>query len=180
MENSNFHGARRHLTECSAADSIRDHARRQTLTGLSLTALLSILLIAPASEAKIYKWVDGNGITQYSQQRPPDEFIAEVIKTPSRAAGAATKAKESLQKRIAALDERRSNKKLAKEGGAETVEYRKQLDAYCAAVKNRLADYQSERRLAEKQADGSYLPVSDKARVEEIGKMQAQIKDRCS
>ena len=145
-----------------------------------MTALLSILLIAPASEAKIYKWVDGNGITQYSQQRPPQEYTTEEIKIKSQTAGVATKAKEYLQNRIDALDERRSNKKLAKEGGAETVVYRKQLDEYCAAVKNRLADYQSERRLAEKQADGSYLPVSDKARVEEIGKMQAQIKDRCS
>ena len=157
-----------------------DHARRHSLMGLSLIALLSILLFAPVSEAKIYKWVDGNGVTQYSQQRPPREFTTEQIKIQSRTADVASKAKESLQKRIDALNERRSNKKLEKEGGSEAVTYRQQLDEYCATVRTRLADYQSDRRLAEKQDDGSYVPVSDKERIEEIGKIQAQIKERCS
>jgi hypothetical protein len=180
MGNTIFHSARRHPTGQNTGISMLDLARRHTPMCLSLTALLSILLIAPVSEAKIYKWVDGNGVTHYSQRRPPEVFTTEEIKIQARTAGVATKAKEYLQIRIDALDQRRSNKKLEKEGGSEAVSYQKQLDEYCASVKTRLADYQSDRRLAEKQSDGTYLPVNDKARIEEIGKMQAQIKDRCS
>lgn len=147
---------------------------------LSSIVLLSALLIAPASEAKIYKWVNANGVTQYTQAPPNREFSIEVIKPKKTAADVAAKAKEALQKRIDALDERRSDKKLAKEGGDEAVAHRKKLAEYCSSVKNQLADYQSDRNLAIERDDGSYVLVTGKMRAEEIGKLQVQISKRCS
>ena len=181
MVNLNLRRSRRHPTQRGATDSMRGHTRRFAPMGLlSSTVLLSALLIAPASEAKIYKWVDTNGVTQYTQYPPSREFSVEVIKPKTTAASVAAKAKEILQKRIAALDERRNEKKLAKKEGDEAATQREKLDVYCTSVKNRLADYRSDRNLAEQRDDGSYVPVTDEMRAEEIGKMQAQISERCS
>ncbi len=180
MGNSNLHRSRGHRTECRTMSMKRADTRRYSPPGLAMMVALSVLLISPVGEAKIYKWVDADGVTQYTQHPPPEEFVTEEIKTSKQSAGAAAQANEALQKRVDALDERRSDKKLKQDEGEPAVADRKKREEYCAAERARLADFESGRRLAEEQEDGSYLPVTEEQRTEEIGKMQARIKAQCN
>jgi len=160
--------------------NLRRSRSRYLPTGLSLIVALSVLLIASTSEAKIYKWVDGDGVTQYTQHPPPREFATEEIKTSKQAAGVAQQAEQALQKRVDALDERRSEKKLKEDEGEPAVAERKKRQAYCTAERARLTDFESGRRLAEEQEDGTYLPVTEEQRTQEIDKIQARIREQCN
>ncbi|MEM7207407.1 MAG: DUF4124 domain-containing protein [Pseudomonadota bacterium] len=156
-------------------------SQQSQLIGLGLGALLIALLTFSANaQAKIYKWVDENGITQYTQYPPPDESVAtEEIKTQSQNPEQAASAQEALQKRVDSLNERRSDKKLAAEEGEEAVAQRKQVQKFCDETKARLAEFESGRRLAEKQEDGSYVPVTEDQRETQIASMKAQIAENC-
>ena len=137
------------------------------------------LLCATAEATKIYKWVDENGITQYTQYPPPEKFESSEIRTQIQRPEEAQAARDALRARVDALDERRSDKKLAQEEGEEAVVQRKELEAVCESTRKRLSEFESGRRLAEKQDDGSFVPVSEERRTAEIAKMQKRLQERC-
>ena len=156
--------------------------QRRFLIVQALMIFVVLALLKPSlAEAKIYKWIDAKGVTQYSQYPPTDDgVVVQEINTLSHSAERAAQAKEVLQKRVDALDERRADKKVLKEEGEEALARRKEVQAYCEASKKRLADFQSGRRLAEKQEDGSYVPVTEEQRQETISQLEADIKEQCS
>lgn len=180
MEKVKIHQPRDQKTRYNSFDSLFGRGRPLSPVNLSLLVTLSILLIASDSEAKIYKWVDSNGITQYTQHPPPIEFDIREIETQSQPSNQAARAQKALTKRLAALEERRGDKQLAEDGGKAAVEHRQKVAEYCTASKKRLVDFQSSRRLVEQKSDGTYKPISDKNRAEQIARMQADIKRECS
>jgi len=154
---------------------------RRSVPGIGFAALMiSIAAFCATAQAQIYKWVDANGVTHYTQYPPQDTGIATreidvVLQQPEQAASA----QAALQQRVDSLDQRRSDKKLAAEQGEEAVAHRKQVQQFCEASKARLAEFESGRRLAEKQEDGSYLPVSEERRKQQIASMKTRIAENC-
>lgn len=147
---------------------------------LLVPLLLAATLFSADALAKIYKWVDADGVTQYTQHPPPEEFSAQEIKTQTQNADEAARAQEALQKRIDSLDERREDKKLASEEGEAAVVEKKELDKFCSESRQRLSEFKSGRRLAQKQEDGSFVPVTEEHRQEEVAKLEKRIKEQCS
>ena len=45
--------------------------------------LVCLLAISPQLHAKLYKWIDADGNTHYTQQPPPDGITVEDIKLPA-------------------------------------------------------------------------------------------------
>ncbi|MEX2353225.1 MAG: DUF4124 domain-containing protein, partial [Gammaproteobacteria bacterium] len=37
------------------------------------------ILVPPVSHAQLYKWVDDEGVTQYSERPPPDRTEVEIV-----------------------------------------------------------------------------------------------------
>jgi len=69
----------------------------------SLLIILLGVLFSAGAGAEIYKWVDENGVTQFSERRPGAEVpVATVETTHSQA----TKPRETWQERAAAFEER--------------------------------------------------------------------------
>ena len=152
------------------------------LARLLTGGLLAFSLSLPVSsdQTTIYKWIDADGITHYSQQPPSGDTQVTEIKAQLHSSETAAAAQSALQNRVDGLNERREDKKLAAEEGEAAVAKKKQRDTYCEGVKRRLADFQTGRRLAEQQEDGSYAPVTDERRAEQIADMQAKINEHCS
>jgi len=140
---------------------------RNFRTRWACCALLAYLIAAPAGADTqiIYKWLDANGITQYTEHPPTDKDIEVVeIRTEGVDPSGALAARELVQKRVEELDERRAEKKLADEQTAEGAALKKQIDELCKVTRERLAEFQSGRRLGQLQEDGSYIPVTEEQR----------------
>ena len=160
------------------------HTARQLLRLRWLFAALlglSVATVAHADVQIIYKWLDAKGITQYTEHPPTDKDIEVVeIRTDAGDSNQAAAAKEEVEKRVEGLNARREEKKLAEEQTAEGVALKKQIDEFCTVTKDRLSQFKSGRRLTQQQEDGSYIPVTEEQRLEQIKKMEGDIKEQCN
>ena len=52
--------------------------------GLVISSVLTFILVPQNSIARMYKWVDEDGNTQYTQSPPPGDIESEVIKPPPK------------------------------------------------------------------------------------------------
>ncbi len=139
-----------------------------------------LLLSSTAIEAKIYKWIDSDGITQYTQSPPPEDVSSEEIPTQTYDAEAAAQSKQALQKRIDALNQRRDDKKQAKNKDEKTSEEQKEREKYCEVAKQRLAEFQTGRPLAQEQADGSFVRMTEEQLAAQIATVQEKITELCN
>lgn len=147
---------------------------RRLLSPLLLAGYL-LASISPA-QAQIYKWVDKDGNTVYSQT-PPESGNYQSIDAPSAPpASAATNdtAGSSTDNTIQqGAEEAKKNaevEKLSQENQAVR-------EQNCKAAKQNLQTFQIYRRI--KQADGTVVRLSDEERQKKIDEMKQAIKDFC-
>lgn len=141
-----------------------------------LAAVVALALAAPASAA-LYKWVDANGRTVYSDQPPPVHIKAELI------SGAPPPANPDAVKEMANREAEFRKRQADKQEDAKKVE-RSRADAqklatYCAQVRTqaeglRRADV-AMYRLNEK---GERVVLDEAARVAEANRLDALLRER--
>ncbi len=76
---------------------------------ISLLGLCSAITINPVIATELYKWVDKNGVTQYSQSPPTDNTSVKTLNLPNTAADPA--AIEKLKSRVETADKLRDTRK---------------------------------------------------------------------
>ncbi|MGK0297488.1 MAG: hypothetical protein ACI9XC_001096 [Gammaproteobacteria bacterium] len=136
-----------------------------------------ILGIGTISQAEMYKWVDENGVTQFTQSRPPGETDVEIIEVKTKPAStSALKNLESQIKRADGLREKRleteENKRIDKENQAVVVEN-------CRRSRARLQSYSVPNALRE-QEDGSRARVDEDARQRELVAAREMVQKYCN
>jgi hypothetical protein len=144
--------------------------------------LLLVLLLCNANAfAGLYKWVDENNQTHYSEQAPSGKK-AKVLASSSSASDAAA-SEPTTPKTIAERAAELNKAKLAKKGdvdkAAQKQAYTDALKENCEGAKRNLASLQSGIRLVEIDAKGERSYVTDEQRQQKTAKAQQDIQESC-
>ncbi|NOQ93071.1 MAG: DUF4124 domain-containing protein [Methylophaga sp.] len=140
--------------------------------------LFVLLAFNNMSFADIYKWVDDEGNTHYSQL-PPRDQQADLIKAPAPPARSASDA----QKEIDTLIEKQSGTFEAKEEerrlAREVAEDDKKREDYCRINKHNLQQYQDNpgRRMID--SDGNVIAPDEEQRIQKIAEIQKRLAEHC-
>lgn len=126
--------------------------------------------------AAVYKWVDEDGKTIYSQTPPPGDTEVDIIKTPAQVdTSNALKAMQDDINRVDSLRETRLNKAEDKQKIKEDLAFRQEN---CRRSQARLASY-SVPRARILQADGSRIRPDEETRQKELIKSREMIQEWC-
>lgn len=142
----------------------------------SIGLLLSSLNVAAGS---LYKWVDENGVVQYTQY-PPPKGQTEIIKTkpaPSSAAGAK---RQGLSDLVDSADKTQEQKQSAQATAAETKAKKEQRAKDCQNLQRNLQIMKNSGRVAQTQTDGSRKMLSTEEHTSKIKSYESLITKNCN
>ena len=147
-------------------------------SGLLLAACLAILcLLMPSlSMAEVYKWVDNDGKTNYTQLPPPSGYEWEVVReTPSPAATPAPPA-TVLQERFEEKQKERENEAAVAGQERRNAEI---MRLNCDAATKNLTVLEKEGQRRYMSADGELLRPTDEERQQLIDQAKQQMEKYC-
>lgn len=145
-------------------------------------SLLLILLFSSTNALPaLYKWVDSNNQTHYSEE-PPVNKKARLL--PSRSAesdtaASAPAAPKTIMERAAELNKAKATKKTAAEETAKKQAYTDALKSNCEGARKNLAAMKDGIRLVEMDANGERSFLSDAQREQRMVKAQQDIQENC-
>jgi hypothetical protein len=147
-------------------------------TALITTIILSsgLLIFIKQAGAEMYKWVDQEGITHYTQSPPPGDIEAKTLKPPPKIDTESARARiEQQQEKAKKLREGRLEeaKIEAEEKKAKAIE-----EENCKRAHQRMATFSRPRGLIQ-QEDGSRIRVDEEARQAGIRESQKMIEEYC-
>lgn len=140
--------------------------------------LFALLIFSSVIQAKMYKWVDDDGQTHYSQHAPIGQQ-ADVIKAPPPPAIDPNEA----QKQVDDLVEQQSStqEEIAERRAQEKTQQEedKKLEEYCASAKHNLQQFQNNpgRRMVDDE--GNVTRPTEEERQQKIREFQQGIDDFC-
>ena len=142
------------------------------------SVLLSWLILASLAQAAMYKWVDDQGVTRYSQH-PPSDRPAETLVPPPRPNTDAAAAQKKLEETLQDLDEDRKGRAETEQEQqklAATAEHRRKT---CTAARDNLTKLTTGGRKRLIGPDGVAAYMTDEDRQARIDKAQKQIEEFC-
>ena len=142
----------------------------------ALLALSTILLWSQHSLARMYKWVDENGRTHYTQSPPPGDIEAKEIKGISKVDTESAQIQLEKQKEKADKLQDERHKRAEKEKKEE--EKVAQLKARCEQAKLSQASFERP-RVNMVNEDGSRSIMEEKQRLEGLEKAKKEVKEAC-
>jgi uncharacterized protein DUF4124 len=127
--------------------------------------------------AAMYKWVDDEGNTHYTQSPPPGDIEKEIIKPPP---GIDSELSQKQQEdRKERLDKARDSRLDASEQARAEEEEKEKQRADCEKARAKLASNQRP-RLNLKDKDGNVIRATEEQRQKEIGRAKELIKEFCN
>lgn len=140
--------------------------------------IFTMSLIFSSAEAALYKWVDEDGNTHYTQQKPPGDIEGEEIKPlPRIETKGAQEQLEEDQKHLE--DSRKKREDLAKEKQEE--ESNKAIKkSNCELGKDKMTRLVTSPRVNKVDEDGTVTRVSEEERQEKIKQAQEMIDKNCN
>lgn len=145
-------------------------------SAVKITCFLLLAGFGQHSFAAMYKWVDEDGNTHYTQSPPPPGITGKEMKPPPKVDS--DKAIESLDERekmLNKMDKDRNKKKEEMEKAEKDKETDRRL---CEQAKARLASYQRPRvTIADK--DGTRRRAGEEERQAELAKSREQVNKYC-
>jgi phage protein D len=130
----------------------------------------------------MYRWVDENGVTVYSQTPPPAADAVKLKATPpprAEDAEAARKRLEQQRERVFDEGEARKEAKAEQEKRAKEAQTRHTIAANCEAAKKNLETLQNLGNRMVHTPDGRYLRLSEDEVRTQIEKARRQVKEFC-
>jgi hypothetical protein len=142
--------------------------------------MISLILISalyvPVCNAAMYKWIDADGNTQYTQHPPPGDIQAETIKPPSKVdTEGALKKLEAQKKKAAELREGRLKEADEKRKAEEDLALEQDN---CRRGRENLKNLERPHGLIA-QPDGSRIRITEEERQEKLAKSREMIKEWC-
>jgi len=137
-----------------------------------LAGILSLGVMSNTCAESVYKWIDGEGVTHFSAQRPvgiESERIS-ISSQPTNRQATQARANTSAEKNAEAATRRKQNNEQAAENKTLAKQNQQTRVENCAKAQARLETYSTSRRLYRELEDGErdYLTDDelDKARAE--------------
>lgn len=149
------------------------------MTGKAFLSLLIFLCILPTAQAEIYRWVDKNGKTQFSDRPLARDSSTEKVKVDTQrnsyGGGGVLERQRDLLDGYQTDD---VQKKRVKQQAANKAAKDKRLQAGCINAKDRLKNFQRGAiyRLDE---NGERIYYSEEERTRTINKFQQVINENC-
>jgi uncharacterized protein DUF4124 len=150
---------------------------KKTLFLSHICLIFTGIFFSLSINAEMYKWVDKDGNTHYSQSPPVDNATVEIIKPPGRVD--TESAIKTLNKQKQTADELREDRITAKENKQKAEEEALEKQKRCEQAKKRLASYQRP-RVQIKNEDGSQSLMPEEERQAQIKKSQAYVDEACN
>jgi hypothetical protein len=150
----------------------------------SLARTLSIGLVAgclcgPAL-AGVYRWVDENGVTVYSQTAPPAGAAVRIDTQPGPSAGDQEAARERLKTQVEQSFDAEEEEKQAAEEAAKKAEEDARRAENCEAARANLDTLQNLGTRMVRTPDGRYLRLSEEEVAAKTEEAQRQIQEYCT
>jgi ParB-like chromosome segregation protein Spo0J len=144
-----------------------------------LIAVLTGFATISTTYADVYKWIDDEGVTHYSQ-RPPTSEKAQLIKTPPPPS---LNQEESAKERVNQLLEQQQTEREARQKqqeeqrqAAEQAEIKQQN---CQTAKHNLQQFQDNPGRRYQDAEGNITRMVEEERQQRIQDFQKQINEFC-
>lgn len=151
------------------------HKRVRTL----LYAVCISLVSLPASSG-VYRWVDENGVTVYSQNAPPAGEAVRIRPQPGPSPADQAAAEERLKAQLEqAMDVEEERRRVEEEEAKEAEQAAAKADA-CKAARTNLDTLQNLGNRMVRTADGRYLRLSEDEVAAKIKEAQTQVDDYCN
>lgn len=140
--------------------------------------LLGLLLAAaPALMAReVYRWVDEQGVTQYTQYPPPDRSWERVEATP-RAPDDAQESRAETQQLLESAEERAYRERLEREEAERLRESRAERAEWCPQARRQLQALRNRPRI--RQQDEGYRLMTQEEQEAKARELQEKIERRC-
>jgi len=147
-------------------------------TGFFSTVVLftTIFCTVPAVFAAVYKWVDENGETIYSQSRPPGEVKYEEVGKPGKVDSA--RALKDLRDEKIKADKLRRDRMQKQAEQKKTKEELADVKKNCEMARGKLASLQRPRAKI-LQPDGSRIRLNEEERQRQIKDAEGKIHEWC-
>ncbi len=137
-----------------------------------------LLFFSSVAVAEMYKWVDEDGNTHYSQAPPVSDVKVETI-APPRAVDTES-AQRELQRRMEKIDAITDKRMLAKEEKEKEEIEAEQTKEKCQQLNKRLKSLLLRPRANKKDEEGNLVRMGEEERQKEISDTTQQIKEKCS
>jgi len=144
-------------------------------------ACFSFILIcfSTASFAEVYKWVDDNGKTHYSEQAPAGKKTKVIKPPPPPAVDPAVAQHEvdvMIEKQQGIYEDNEEQRQIA----TDEKNKKKELKEYCRVTRHNLKMYQDNPGRRMRMADGTVVGPNEDHRQQQIANLQADLKKHCS
>ncbi len=148
---------------------------------MKLPIIFTLILLTgltTGSQAAMYKWVDEDGQTVYSQTPPPSGQSTR-IKPPPPPAETPEEARQRLNQRLQKFEDKAEDKELAGQKEAKDEELAEVFKRNCAAAQNNLFFLESNPRKLVGQPDGSYVRITEEERQQKMQEAREQVERFC-
>ena len=140
--------------------------------------VLGIGLAGPLAAAEIYKWVDEEGVTHYTQQPPPASQASRVDVTgPGEAE--IEREQRAMEQTAAELEAAREQRRESarEEARAERQEARRAQQ--CAQLRENIETLADRRRLRVRDGEGRVRRLSEEERRQRLAERRAELDEHC-
>ena len=140
--------------------------------------LLILLSITHISYAEVYKWVDKDKMTHYSEQAPRGHDYEIINDPPPPAIDPAVAQKEAdlfIEKVEGTYDVKENERQQAK----KVKERQEQKKKYCETIKNNLIQYQNNPGRRMMDENGNIIAPNEEQRQQKIADLKKEIAENC-
>lgn len=139
---------------------------------------LVLLCFSIASHGAIYKWVDENGVTQFSQF-PPSQQEAERVRGAAPPAEDPDAALERLQQKLDGFDQRRETESDSREDQAAQQEQQALRQRNCEAARHNLEILARGGRTRIRTESGEVTYLTEEQRQERLETARKAVQENC-
>jgi len=149
-------------------------AELPALSGLALGLVLS----APLQADEIYKWVDEEGVTHYSQQ-PPLSGDAARVGVDSPPDEELERERQEMEATGERLKARREERREAERQAQTNASEREQREQRCSDLRSSLSKLTENRPLLVPDGEGNVRRLPEEERQERVAERRRQIEEEC-
>jgi hypothetical protein len=140
--------------------------------------LMLVLIIASGQPmAKMYKWVDKDGNTQYSQHPPPNDPAVEIEKN-YQPNGNIEKTQLEREQKREEFNKRHQDRLDKDKQAKKDKKDKKKLQLACNKARSKLKNLMMDRQVRKKVGD-TYTMMTDDQRKKDIARLKKKIKEQC-
>ena len=143
-------------------------------------SLVCLLGISPMSHAKLYKWVDAEGNTHYTQSPPPEGVTTEDVKLPASVNLDNKEAVKSFEEQQMKGQESTETKQKGEEDQKQQAERADLKKENCKKARAKLANVQSAGRIRSVDEEGNVIRATEDERQRRIMDAQGKIGKWCN